>query len=133
MAFKLFGFSFGQTEQNNSIQRFVEPSTFEPTFDLQSGGFISPTATTFQIGQMVKSENDSISQYRDIAREPEVNMAIEEIISEMLVFDQNKNVIELNMDELELSNSIKKVIEEEFVYLLGLLDFNIAGHNIAKR
>lgn len=35
------------------------------------------------------------------------------------------------MDELELSNSLK--LEEEFVYLLGLLDFNIAGHNIAKR
>lgn len=133
MAFRLFGFTFGQEQQINTVQKFLEPSFSEPTLDLQSGGFISPTGKSFQIGQVVKSENDAISQYRDIAKEPEVDLAVEEIISEMLVFDQIKQVVTLNMDDLEIPNNIKKILDEEFNYILGLMDFKISGHNIAKR
>lgn len=134
MAFNLFGFTFNKDEQvSSSVRQLVTPSFSDPTFDLQSGGFISPTGTSFQIGSQVKSENEAIGQYRDIAREPEVDLAVEEIISEMLVFDQSKPSIVLNMDLVDIPDKVKLIIDDEFKYVMGLLDFNVVGHNIAKR
>lgn len=135
MQFKILGFKFGSTAtpQPSGVQQFITPSYTEPSVDLTSGGFMSPTATTLQLTSLIKTENEAVSQYRDIARQPEVDLAIEEIICEMIVFDQQKPAVTLNMDEIELPNAIKDRINEEFNLVLGLLDFNFNGHNIAKR
>lgn len=134
MAFKLFGFAFGKEDiSSGSANQFVSPNFNEPTYDVQSNGFISPTATTSMLNAVIKSENAAVEEYRDISREPEVDCAVEEIVSEMLVFDHDKPMVSLNMDEVELSNKLKDVINEEFKYLLGLLDFNQAGHSIVRR
>ena len=134
MQFKLFGYTIGSGETKpKGLQQYVTPSFTEPTFDLTSNGFLSPTATSFQLASAVKTENEAIAQYRDIAREPEVDLAIEEIICEMLVFDHDADVISLNMDNIEYDENIKDTINEEFKTILGLLDFNTNGHNIAKR
>lgn len=134
MAFKLFGFAFGKENiVSGSANQFVSPSFNEPTYDIQSNGFISPTATSSMLNNVVRSENLAIEEYRDVAREPEVDLAVEEIISEMLVYDHDKAMVSLNMDAIEISNKIKDVINEEFTYLLGLMDFNQNGHSILKR
>ena len=134
MQFKLFGYTIGSGDvKPKGLQQYITPSFTEPTFDLTSNGFMSPTATSFQLASAVKTENEAIAQYRDIAREPEVDLAIEEIICEMLVFDHDEQVITLNMDNIEYDDKIKESINEEFKTILGLLDFNTNGHNIAKR
>lgn len=132
---KIFGFSFGSTvqEKPSGVNQFVTPSFTEPTLDLQSGGFMSPTATSLQISATVHTENDAIKQYRDIARQPEVDLSLEEIICEMIVGDHDEPAVSLNMDNVEFPNKIKDRINEEFTTILGLLDFNMNGHNIAKR
>lgn len=135
MNFKLFGFTFGSAGEDRptGLTQHITPSLSEPSVDLQSGGFMSPTATALQITSLVRTENDAISQYRDIARQPEVDLAVEEIICEMIVFDHQRAAVKLNMDEIELSTSVKELINTEFDNVLGLLDFNFNGHNIAKR
>jgi len=134
MQIKLFGYTIGSGETTpKGLQQYITPSFTEPTFDLTSNGFLSPTATSFQLASAVKTENEAIAQYRDISREPEVDLAIEEIICEMLVFEHDSEVISLNMDDIEYDDKIKAGINEEFKTLLGMLDFNTGGHNIAKR
>lgn len=135
MQVKIFGFSFGSAEKNQSsgVQQYIAPSMNEPSVDLYSGGFTSPAATTLQITSMVKTENEAISQYRDVARQAEVDLAVEEIICEMIVMDQQKPAVTLNMDAVEISDQIKEVINHEFKTVLGLLDFNMNAHTIAKR
>lgn len=134
MNIKLFGYTFGSsTKEISGISQYVTPSFTEPSVDIHSGGFMSPTATSLQLTTVVKTENDAITQYRDVARQPEVDLAIEEIICEMIVFDHQKPAVSLNMDSTKLPVSIKDRINEEFTTILGLLDFNYTAHNMAKR
>lgn len=132
---KLFGYTFGSssTEQPSGISQYITPSFSEPTLDIHSGGFMSPTSTSLQLTAVCRTENDAISQYRDIARQPEVDLAVEEIVCEMIVFDHQKPAVSLNMDNIKLPVSIKTRINEEFTTILGLLDFNFNAHTMAKR
>ena len=48
---KLFGYTFGSssTEQPSGISQYITPSFSEPTLDIHSGGFMSPTSTSLQL------------------------------------------------------------------------------------
>lgn len=135
MGFKIFGFSFGSAEKNSAsgVTQYIAPSLSDPSVDLYSGGFMTPMATSLQITSMVKTENDAIAQYRDIARQAEVDLAVEEIVCEMVVMEHQKPAVGLNMDSIDISIELKEVINKEFKTILGLLDFNTDAHTIAKR
>lgn len=135
MNFKIFGFSFGSPEKNSAsgVTQYIAPSLSDPSVDLYSGGFMTPMATSLQITSMVKTENDAIAQYRDIARQAEVDLAVEEIVCEMVVMEHQKPAVSLNMDSIDISIELKEVINKEFKTILGLLDFNTDAHTIAKR
>lgn len=135
MQFKIFGFSFGSSDKNSAsgVTQYIAPNMIDPSVDLYSGGFMSPMATSLQISSMVRTENEAISQYRDIVRQPEVDLAVEEIICEMVVMEHQKPAVQLNMDNIDISIELKEVINKEFKTILGLLDFNTNAHTVAKR
>ena len=62
---------------------------------------------------------------------PEVDAAIEDIVNE--VISGEDDIVELNLDEVETTDSIKKQIKEEFDGLLGMLDFKNYAHDIFRR
>jgi hypothetical protein len=65
---------------------------------------------------------------------PEVDMAIEDIINESIVFDDNKKSVELNLDQVtSLSDNIKFKILNEYKSILKLLDFSNKGFEIFRR
>lgn len=135
MQFKIFGFSFGSSDKNSAsgVTQYIAPNMIDPSVDLYSGGFMSPMATSLQISSMVRTENEAISQYRDIVRQPEVDLAVEEIICEMVVMEHQKPAVQLNMDNIDISIELKEVINKEFKTILGLLDFNTNAHTVTKR
>lgn len=135
MQFKIFGFSFGSSDKNvtSGVTQYIAPNMVDPSVDLYSGGFMTPMATSLQITSMVKTENEAISQYRDIVRQAEVDLAVEEIVCEMIVMEHQKPAVSLNMDNIDISIELKEVINKEFKTILGLLDFNTNAHTVAKR
>lgn len=134
MNFKIFGYTFGANERPQGLSKFITPDFSEPTVDLQSSGFVSPSSTQFQLTTMIRGEHDAIAQYRDIAKQAEVDLAVEEIITEMVVLSHEKPAVELNLDFIRgMSDNTKLEIIDEFINILGLLDFNYKGHNITKR
>ena len=115
--FKIFGFSFGSPKKNSAsgVTQYIAPSLSDPSVDLYSGGFMTPMATSLQITSMVKNfENDAIAQYRDIARQAEVDLAVEEIVCEMVVMEHQNLLLVLNMDSIDISIELKEVINKEF-------------------
>lgn len=76
---------------------------------------------------------DLVRRYRELSRYPEVAEAIEDIVNEAIVIDGDDKPIELNLDDLKVSESLKKKIVEEFTKILTLLNFNDIGYEIFER
>jgi hypothetical protein len=80
----------------------------------------------------IKNENDLIRRYREVAQYPDCDSAIEDIINEAIVADEDKPTIEVNLDDVKLSDGIKTKITEEFKNVLNLLEFDSKGHDLFR-
>jgi hypothetical protein len=127
---KLFGFSI---EDNEGLS----PSTVSPVpqnkedasdFYLSSGFF----GSYVDIEGVYRTEFDLIKRYREMALHPECDSAIEDIVNEAIVSDTNDSPIQIDLDNLNASDGIKKKIRQEFKYILELLDFDKKSHEIYR-
>jgi hypothetical protein len=134
-----FGFSFGKTEQakpvelNDQLQSqpsFVEPGDPDGTITVESGGFF---ATIYDFGGAIREDNTQIMQYRSMSLYPEVDMAIEDILNESIVFDDKSRAVYLDLTRVDLSEQIKSKIHNEYDYLLKLLKFKYHGSEIFRK
>lgn len=140
MAFELFGFSFGK-KQDDPIQpnvedqktnpSFVPPDDYDGSVVIDAGGFLS---TIYDFGSSYKNENSLIQHYRSMSLYPEVDMAIEDIINDSIVFDDNKKCIDLNLDNVtDISPNIKYKVLNEYKNILRIMDFSNKGVDIFRR
>jgi hypothetical protein len=141
MALKdFFGFKFGKkqdepllsnVEDQQTTPSFVPPDDYDGSVVIDAGGFLS---TVFDFGSNYRDENGLVQHYRSMSLYPEVDMAIEDIINESIVFDDNKKSVELNLDQVtSLSDNIKFKILNEYKSILKLLDFSNKGFEIFRR
>lgn len=82
---------------------------------------------------MPVNTNDYIRRWREASILPEVDEAVGEIASEAIVFDELDPAIDINLDEIELTENIKSKIRESFDRVLYLLDFNEKGEELFKQ
>ena len=80
-----------------------------------------------------RNETQLITKYRELAIQPEMETAIDEIVNESIVIQESGQCVEINLDELKVPGQIKKRIEDEFNQILKLLNFNNMGHDIFRR
>ena len=131
---RLFGFEIKRAKEEDPKKK---PSIVPPRDD-DGAGYV--TASGMHYGQYLNIDGDDskdnhqlIMQYRGLALHPEVDMAIEEIVNEAVTIGDDGKVVNLNLDEVDISDSIKKQIQEEFDNVYGMLDFNEYGHDIFRR
>lgn len=97
---------------------------------IQSGAYYG---VYVDLDGVVRNEVEQITKYREMALQPEMETAIDEIVNEAIVVTDDGVTAEINMDKLELDESIKKKIEQEFEIVLSLLDFGNMGHDLFRR
>lgn len=129
---KLFGFEIKRQKQK---EKESLPSVVPP-MDHDGSGYITASGTHYGSfvdlsGEQAKDDKDLIRKYRTVSMHPEVDAAIEDIVNE--VISGEDEVVELNMDEVQTSDSIKKQIKEEFENIAGMLDFKNYAHDIFRR
>lgn len=79
----------------------------------------------------VKNEAELVTRYRDIAAQPELDYAIDDIINEAMSTDENE-IATINLDDVKLSDNIKKLINDEFDYIKNLMNFDLNAYNIFR-
>jgi len=79
-----------------------------------------------------KTEYDLIRRYREMSLHPEVDSAIEDILCEAIVADQNDSPIQIDLENLKAGDRIKKIIRDEFQYIKEMLDFDKKAHEIFR-
>jgi len=127
---KLFGFSIEDNQSQSPGVVSPVPQNNEDGVDhyLTSGFF----GSYVDIEGVYRTEFDLIKRYREMALHPEVDSAIEDIISEAIVSDTYDSPIEIELSNLNASDGIKRKIREEFKHILDLLDFDKKAHEIYR-
>ena len=59
--------------------------------------------------------------------------ALDEIVNEAIVIEDSGTSVEINLDDVKVPPAVKKRIEEEFDYVLKLLNFGNMGHDIFRQ
>ena len=89
---------------------------------------------SIDFNQEFRTIKELIKTYREVASNHEVEDAIDEIINDSVVVEDNKNNITLNLDDIEdLSDDIKNKIHEEFDEILRLLNFKRKGASYFRK
>ena len=127
---KLFGFSIEDNEKNPKGVVSPVPTTGEDGVDYYiQGGFSSQVV---DIEGIYKTEHELIRKYREMALHPEVDNAIEDVVNEAIVSDQNDSPVEIDLENLNASDGIKDIIRKEFKHIKDLLDFDTKSHEIFR-
>jgi hypothetical protein len=135
MPLELFGFSIGRKSKTSAgeskLKSFVKPELEDGAAVIDGAGAY---ATYVDFDNEAKSEADFISKYREMALHPEVESAIEDIVNETVIYDEDVKNIELKLDLIEdLSDNIKSKIHEEYDHIYKILDFENRGFEIFRR
>ena len=135
MPLDIFGFSIGkkqpvEPEQSRKEESFVIPDNYDGTYTLETGGVFG---TAIDFNGSIKGENALIGQYRNSSLFPEVDQAIEDIINESIVMNDDRKPIKLDLAKIDVSDNIKNKMYAEYDTILKMLEFHIKGYDIFRR
>jgi hypothetical protein len=127
---KLFGFSIDDKgSQPPSVVSPVPQNNEDGVDHYLTSGFFG---SYVDIEGVFRTEFDLIKRYREMSLHPEVDSAIEDVVNEAIVSDTNDTPIQIELSNLNASDSLKRKIREEFEYILELLDFDRKSHEIYR-
>ncbi len=131
---ELFGFSLDKENQKKKKQQGlispVAPNNDDGTVTISAGGYYGQYVDMEGVS---RNEFEQIRKYREVSLHPEVDSAIDEVVNEAIVADGDDSPVEIELSNLEQSESIKKRIREEFNELKRLLQFDKKCYHIFRR
>lgn len=134
---KFLGFTIGKDEEkvpDERLQAFALPENQDGSVELQG-----PTVTGGAYGTYldlegsVKNEIELITRYREMAMNPEVELAVDDIVNESVITEQGKSPVAISLGNIDIPDTIKEKIVEEFSEILRLLAFNEYAYDIFKK
>ena len=127
---KMFGFSIeDESKKSKDIVSPVPQNNEDGADYFLSSGFYGQYV---DIEGVFRTEFDVIKRYRDMSLHPECDTAIEHVVNEAIVSDSNDSPVEINLDNLPVSENLRKVIREEFKGVKDLLQFDKKAHEIFR-
>jgi hypothetical protein len=127
----LFGFEIIRKKPTDNLQPAITaPVNDDGAINVTSGGYFG---TYLDLETAYKNENDLVTRYREMAMQPELEAAIDDIINEAIVHDVTGKSVSIMVDDLEQPDNIKEMIRDEFANVLRLLNFSNEGHDVFRR
>jgi hypothetical protein len=129
---QLFGFEISRKKEQD-LASVVPPSSVDGSTvintGVNAGGYYG---LVMDLDSVVKNENDLIRRYREVSQYSDCDGAIEDIVNEAIVADEEKKPVEIILDNLKVSEGIKNKIRTEFDEVLKLLKFQERAHEIFR-
>ena len=127
---ELFGFEFKRKDKQPELASFASTKESDDGAVVISAG--GAYGTYVDLDGTVRSEAELVTKYREMALNPECDSAIDEIVNESIAID-DKNLVKIILDDLPVSEQLKKVIREEFDTCLKIIEFNKYAYEIYRR
>jgi hypothetical protein len=124
----IFGFEIKKKEPK-SLQSAVVTPPADDGSTLISSSVAAYYGTVVDLEGVIKNENDLLKRYRQVSQYPDCDNAIEDIVNEAIVATDDEQPVDIVLDDLKLSESIKNKIRDEFKTILKLYKFNERGHD----
>jgi hypothetical protein len=129
---QLFGFEIKRkNEENKNIRSFAEPNNEDGAVSVSAAG--GAVSSFIDLEGTAKSEAELVQKYRTMMQQPEVQMAVDDIVNEAINITFDQKAVECVTDDLELPDNIKRRIREEFDNVIKLLDFSNYGYDIFSK
>ena len=130
---QIFGFEIKRKSQQD-LPSVVPPSPVETgatviNTGVNAGGYYG---AVLDIEGTIKTENDLIRRYREVSQYSDCDGAIEDIVNEAIVADEDKRCVEIKLDDVKVSANIKNKIKEEFDNILRTIKFDERAHEIFR-
>ena len=127
---EIFGYKIQKSKAAPTEKSFVPPTDDGGAEAIKAGGYFG---TYLDLEGTANNEAELIRKYRDIAFMADVDSAIDDIVNDSISNLDDEKPIQINLDEVELSDSIKQNIQDEFEYILAKLDFNLRAQDYFRR
>ena len=129
---KLFGFTIARDKDSKEdIPSIVAPQQDDGSVEIAPGGAYG---TYVDLEGRVKNEGTLVTKYREMAVQPECDLAIQDVVNEAIIVNaEGVGPVEIVTDRTDLPKSIQKKIKEEFNFLINLLEFNTNCYEIFKK
>ena len=108
---ELFGFEIKRKTTDNDLGSFVPKSEDDGAVVVAEGGVYGQYV---DLEHTSKTEGELVTRYRKMAMQPECENAIDDVVNESIVYDPESHTVELDLDQVAVSDGIKKKIQEEF-------------------
>jgi hypothetical protein len=131
--FSLFGFTIARTksEEDSVVQKSFAPQTNDDgALTITSAAYYG---TYVDLDGTAKNEVELISRYREMAMQPEIESAIDDIVNEAICQDDDGKTIEIVLDNLKQPDKIKDSIKKEFQNVLRMFNYNKMAQDIFRR
>jgi len=129
---ELFGFEIKRksTQQEPQIKSFVAPEEDDGAMSIAAGGAYGQYV---DLEGAAKNEAELVSRYRKMAMNPDVEIAVDDIINEAIVYNQHEKIVDINLDLTNLSTNIKNKIRDEFDVITRMLKLESKGYDVFRR
>ena len=124
----LFGFEIKRKKED--IASFA-PEQFDDGAVVVSAG--GSYGTYVDLDGTVRTEAELVSKYREMALQPEIDSAIEDIVNDAIVNEEETKTVELILDDVKITENVKKAILAEFDNVIDILDFTHFSYDIFRR
>ena len=101
---ELFGFEIKRKKEKELPSVVVPANDDGSTVVNSAGGYFG---MVLDLDALIKSENDLIKKYREVAQYPDCDAAVEDIINEAIISEDNKPPVNIVLDHVKLSLRIK--------------------------
>ena len=131
--FSLFGFTISREKDEEQLatqQSFTPPAPDDGALTITSAAYYG---TYVDLDGTAKNEVELISRYREMAMQPEIESAIDDIVNEAIVQDDDGTITNIVLDNLKQPEKIKKAIKDEFQTVLRLMNYNNMAQDIFRR
>ena len=134
---KLFGFELKRAEDKQKEEKKKKLQSVVTPTDPDGAGYVTASGSHYgqfidMDGNQAKDNRQLVLKYRGVAVHPEVDAAIEDIVNEAIVGSENEGPVELNLDNVDAPDNIKKTMIEEFNKVVSMMKFTEMGTDIFR-
>lgn len=127
---ELFGFQIQRKQDEKELPSFAPKQDDDGALVVAEGGAFG---TYVDLEGAIRTESELVTKYREMAQHPDIELALDDIVNEAIVMDPKKEIVTLNLDDLEQPEKVKKLIQEEFDTVIELLEFNQHAYEVFKK
>ena len=133
----IFGYKFSLSKGDEQKQEIINQQAVTPPLE-EDGSLVVETGAAHvhhQIDLEGRTQDNValIDKYRQMSHSPEVEDAVDDIVNEAFVIEDDQPAVQLNLERTKFSDSIKNIIHEEFEEILRLMAFQKEGQDLFRR